>query len=177
MSTKNIIIVILLFLNILLLFLYYKNISAKVIHATQIGAFDSEYISYRNIELYKLNKKIALPFQMIVYIYESGCISCNKYVVQKINELYKKYREYVSVIVVGGSKNYVSKLGASFTYEVTDEKLSFLDIENEEYYPISMVIDKNGFIQKIHCVKYDSYEKSNIYFTMIDSFFDSLILK
>lgn len=177
MSVKNILIVILFILNILLLFLYNKNVNAKVSHTTQIGAFDSEYYSYKNINYYKLDKKITPPFQIIVYIYESGCISCNKYVVKKINDLCKKYREYVSVIVVGGSKNYVSKIGASFSYEVTNEKQSFLNIENEEYYPISMVLDKNGFIQKIHCVKYDSYEKSDIYFTMIDSFFDSLIKK
>lgn len=177
MTVKNILIVILVTLNILLLFLYNKNIDAKVPHTTQIGAFDPEYISYKNINYYKLDKKIIPPFQIIVYIYESGCISCNKYVVKKVNDLYKKYREYVSVIVVGGSKNYLSKIGASFSYEITDEKQSVLNIENEEYNPISMVIDRNGFIQKIHCVKYDSYEKSDIYFTMIDSFFDSFIQK
>jgi protein involved in ribonucleotide reduction len=177
MTIKNLLIVILFVLNLFLLFLYNNNVSTNVTNSTEIGAFDLEYISYKDINHYKLDKKNDSSFRIIVYIYESGCISCNKYVVKKIIDLYEKYREYISVIVVGGSKNYISKLGASFSYETTNEKQSFLNIENEEYYPIIMVLDKNGFIQKIHCVKYNSYEKSDIYFKMINSFFDSLIKK
>jgi len=135
--------------------------------------YDYDFIKYENIENYKI-KKPNNSFRIMVYIYELGCLSCNKYVINKINELYHVHSKLLRIKVVGGSRNYISQLGGVFKYDVIENPPKIFGKDNFDKHPFVLVIDKKGYLQNVHLININSNSSTDVYFNLLNSFMSSL---
>lgn len=173
MKFDNLIIAALIIINLILLYFFAADKRAQKNPDYLSSTYDYKYIAFKDSSDYKSDFKFS-GFKLLVFIYEAGCISCNQKTVQFLNDFYPKYSRYCNIYLIGSSSDYLSKFHPQFIFRKTDFIPSVLTENNLDLYPVLLLVDKNGVIQKVHTVSFRDYNRTKIFLFSISSFLDSL---
>lgn len=115
--------------------------------------------------------KIKNKIELYVYIYETGCLSCNMKVIEYVNKLKEKYPDKLKLKYYGANEFFLREIGYEYEFSKVDYVPLYYGYENNNYYPINVLIDKNNYIQKYLLVTPDNYLNLDVFYKSIESLF------
>lgn len=136
------------------------------------------YESILSDTVYIKNENVHIPetgYKLLVFIDEGGCQYCIQKEVELLNELDSAHNTNLDVYLLSNNSSTLSRLyDAKFDYRVLDRDVLITDAEIQIHNPVSFLIDNSGLLQIAHFAEKDNPNKSEIFYTKMKSFFNSM---